>query len=230
MNLTPGTLSLEGLRPRTGRGTRIVVVDSGVHASHPHVAGVAGGVGVLADGTLTEDFVDRLGHGTAVTAAIREKAPEAEIFVSRVFDRRLEASADALVAAIRWAVERGADLINLSLGTSNPAHATALQTAVDQARAAGAWVVAAGEQDGVRWLPGALDDVVAVQLDWGLVRDTVVVEIRDDGGVRLRASGYPRPIPGVPPERNLKGISFAVANATGLLALLRGEATRDDRR
>jgi hypothetical protein len=35
----------------------------------------------------------------------------------------------------------------------------------------------------------------------------------------MRASGYPRPIPGVPAERNLKGLSFAVANATGLLAL-----------
>ena len=40
-----------------------------------------------------------------------------------------------------------------------------------------------------------------------------------DGSVRLRASGYPRPIPGVPPERNLKGLSFAVANASGFLAL-----------
>ena len=37
--------------------------------------------------------------------------------------------------------------------------------------------------------------------------------------ITLRASGYPRPIPGVPPERNLKGLSFAVANATGLLCL-----------
>ena len=32
------------------------------------------------------------------------------------------------------------------------------------------------------------------------------------------ASGYPRPIPGVPREKNLKGISFAVANVTGTLA------------
>jgi hypothetical protein len=36
--------------------------------------------------------------------------------------------------------------------------------------------------------------------------------------LRLRASGYPRPIPGVPPERNLRGVSFAVANATGVIA------------
>jgi hypothetical protein len=34
----------------------------------------------------------------------------------------------------------------------------------------------------------------------------------------LRASGFPRPIPGVPPENNLKGLSFAVANATGVIA------------
>ena len=34
----------------------------------------------------------------------------------------------------------------------------------------------------------------------------------------FRASPYPRPVPGVPPERNLKGISFAVANMTGFVA------------
>ncbi|MDH3270300.1 MAG: hypothetical protein OEN56_03145, partial [Gemmatimonadota bacterium] len=36
----------------------------------------------------------------------------------------------------------------------------------------------------------------------------------------LRASPYPRPIPGVPPERNFNGISFAVANASGVVARL----------
>ena len=38
------------------------------------------------------------------------------------------------------------------------------------------------------------------------------------GDVVCRASGFPRPVPGVPPERNLKGTSFAVANVTGVLA------------
>ena len=32
------------------------------------------------------------------------------------------------------------------------------------------------------------------------------------------ASGYPRPLPGVPPARNLNGISFAVANMSGFVA------------
>jgi len=39
-----------------------------------------------------------------------------------------------------------------------------------------------------------------------------------NGTTVYRASGWPRPIPGVPPLRNLNGISFAVANVTGILA------------
>ena len=40
---------------------------------------------------------------------------------------------------------------------------------------------------------------------------------RYTGGV-FYASPYPRPIPGVPVERNLSGVSFAVANVSGLAA------------
>jgi hypothetical protein len=43
-------------------------------------------------------------------------------------------------------------------------------------------------------------------------------------GAVFRAAGYPRPIPGVPPERNLKGLSFAVANVTGVVARLLADA------
>jgi hypothetical protein len=42
------------------------------------------------------------------------------------------------------------------------------------------------------------------------------------------ASPFPRPIPGVPPERNLHGVSFAVANMTGLLARILESCSRDD--
>lgn len=219
MTLPSGALSVEGLRPRTARGIRIVVVDSGVHPLHPHIGGVEDGVSVDGEGTRSDDFIDWLGHGTAVTAAIREKAPEARIFVAKVFDRRLETTAAALVSAIRWAVECKAHLINLSLGTRTAAHADALGQAVREARASGAWVVAAGQHDGVKWLPGTLPGVVSVGLDWSLPREQCVVQIGAGGDVCVTASGFPRPIPGVPPERNLKGLSFAVANATGLLAL-----------
>src|SRR5262245_40801331 len=101
----------------TGRAIRIAVIDSGVHASHPHVGGVAGGVGILEDGSLVDDYVDRLGHGTAVTAAIREKVPRADIFVIKVFWQSLATDIRSLVCAIEVAAERQAAVINLSLGT-----------------------------------------------------------------------------------------------------------------
>lgn len=104
------------------RTVRIAVIDSGVHADHPHVGGVTGGFGIADDGTLHEDYVDRLGHGTAVVAAIREKAPAAEIFCIKVFDRELVATGAALVSAIEHAREAGAHIVNLSLGTANGEH------------------------------------------------------------------------------------------------------------
>ena len=54
-----------------------------------------------------DDYLDRLGHGTAVIAAIREKAPDAEIFAVKVFDRSLSTSIAALVAAIDWSTRAG---------------------------------------------------------------------------------------------------------------------------
>ncbi|MGQ0732977.1 MAG: S8 family serine peptidase [Acidobacteriota bacterium] len=209
---------LSALGACAGRGVRVGIIDSGVHADHPHVQHVAGGVGITATGGEHPDFVDRLGHGTAVTAVIREKAPEAELWAIKVFDRSLDTTGDALVAALGWASRRGLHLVNLSLGTANPAHATRLADAIEGAAMAGTLVVAAGPQDETRWLPGSLPGVVAVVLDSTLPRDECEVAIGEHLQIHIRACGYPRPIPGVPPERNLRGLSFAVANATGFLA------------
>jgi subtilisin family serine protease len=198
----------------------VAVVDSGIHGAHPHVGGVQGGIAVLEDGRFESGYVDRLGHGTAVAAAIREKAPGADLFAIRVFHGELAASVASLVAAIEWAAEAGLRLVNLSLGTSNPAREAALQRAVDAAERAGTIVVSAAEQGGTRWWPGALPGTVGVLLDWSCDRNAVRL-VRDGSRQRaLAASGLPRPIPGVSPARNLSGISFSVANTTGVLARL----------
>jgi hypothetical protein len=213
-------LQTAGLLELAGRGVRVAIVDSGVHAAHPHVGGVAGGVGIDETGATHADYVDRLGHGTAVAAAIREKAPAAELWAIKVFDRDLQTTGDALAAAVEWAAASGARLVNLSLGTVNPAHEAALSHVVGLARAAGATVVAAAPTASERWLPGALPGVIGVELDAALPRDACELRTAPERALRARACGYPRPIPGVPPERNLHGVSFAVANVTGLLARL----------
>jgi len=187
---------------------RVAVVDSGIHADHPHVNGIAGGVAIVGD-----DLVDRLGHGTAVAAVIREKAPDAEIFAVKIFDRKLATDAQTLARAIEWCAASGIEWINLSLGTTNAEHAELLQEAVDDALSRGATVVAAHG-----WLPGNLAGTIPVVLDWECPREECRARELPDGRVAYCASGYPRPIPGVSPERNLKGISFAVANVTGWLA------------
>jgi subtilisin family serine protease len=204
----------------TSRIVRVAVIDSGVHASHPHVGSVCGGVGIDEHGEMHDDYVDRLGHGTAVTAAIREKAPAADIYAIKVFDRELAATGQALVAACEHAASRGVDLINLSLGTINSDHEPALALAIQKIRASGAVLIAAGMDGETRWLPGSLPGTWQVAVDWTIPRDRCRLDRLNADGALFWASGYPRPIPGVPPEKNLKGLSFAVANVTGIIAKL----------
>lgn len=206
-----------GLR---GRGVRIAVIDSGVHPDHPHICAerLSGGVAFGKDGRLLDgaegDWRDRLGHGTAVTAAIQERAPDADCRSVRVFHDALRTSGAALIAALEWCTEQRVDLANLSLGSTNAAHGPLFAQAVARARAAGVVVVAARAADGVPCFPGSLPGVLGVGLDWDCPRATYRVD-----ATGFQASGYPRPIPGVPPRRNLYGVSFAVAHMTGFAAL-----------
>ena len=195
----------------------VAIIDSGVNVPHPHLPGVAGGVGIDLRGDVSEDCVDVLGHGTAVAAAIHEKAPTAELLAVKVFHRELATTARTLVRALDWASERGVRLVNLSLGTPLELRAAELEPAIGRAVRAGSLIVSAFELDGHPWYPGCMEGVVGVLLDAEQPRETVTVGRRGERHV-LRASPYPRPIPGVPRERNLNGISFAVANATGCLA------------
>jgi len=206
----------------TGRGIRVAVIDSGAHPANPHIVGAqVSGVRIGADGEIDGDFVDRIGHGTAVAAAILEKAPGIDLMAVRVFERTLATSAEVLAQAISWAAAHDARLINLSLGTSNAKRAEILGEAVAEAKAAGAIVVSARESGGVALLPGSLPNVVGVTLDPTCDRHELAVVLYDTPPeVSFASSGYPRPIAGVPVERNLSGISFAVANVTGFLARL----------
>ena len=205
----------------TGRGVRIAIIDSGVNPSHSHVGRIAGGVAVVGHGVEhgveQADYLDRLGHGTAVTAAIREKAPEAELFAVKVFDRSLSTNVASLIAGIDWAANAGMHLVNLSLGTSRQVHERVLGEAVARAAARGTLIVSAYDDGEARWLPGSLPGVIPVLVDYTLARDQY--RVVDLGAITLfHASGFAREIPGVPPERNLHGISLAVANMTGFAA------------
>ena len=184
---------------------KIAIIDSGIHPGHPHVGAIAGAVEITLTGE-GPDGVDRLGHGTAVAGAIREKAPEAELYAVKVFDRRLSANIDVILRALEWCRDHRMDIVNLSLGTENPAHRERFESVLGE----DLLIVSAANS-----LPGTLPGVIGVAPDPDCPRD--VFRYHDE---MFYASPYPRPIPGVPVDRNLQGISFAVANMTGLSARL----------
>lgn len=203
----------------TGRGIRVGIIDSGVNPAHPHVCGVAGGVfiGPAGESGL---YLDYLGHGTAVAGAIREKAPDALLYAVKIFDRNLASRSDILLRALEWCLAQEMHVINLSLGSLNQDHRPGFERFLERASAAGVLLVAAHEAEGRAVLPGCLPGALAVSLASDCARDSCYCGTSGSRRV-FYASGYPRPIPGFPQERNLNGISFAVANMTGFVARAR---------
>ena len=192
---------------------RIAVIDSGVYPAHPHISRVAGGVTIAADGTVEDKpYLDAMGHGTAVMAAIQEKAPDADYFAVKVFHSSLRTTVLSLLKAMEWSIAERMDIINLSLGTQNPEHAGMFRPVVQLAVDADIALVSATGA-----YPGCLPGVFQAGVDPTCEREEFNVDATT--GI-LYASGYPRDAPGIPRERNLNGISFAVANITGFLAQL----------
>tara|TARA_B100000929_G_scaffold290239_1_gene283195 strand:- start:47 stop:754 length:708 start_codon:yes stop_codon:yes gene_type:complete len=203
----------------------LAVVDSGVNIPHPHLPAVQSGISFDREGHEQEDFTDLLGHGTAVTSAIYEKAPDTQISVVKIFDQQLATSVPILVKALDWASEHHMRLVNLSLGTPNEIRAYDLAPAVERAVEKGTIIVSARANEEQFWYPGCMEGVLGVVLNWEHPRESVSVIKAEESSKAssarvVSASGYPRPIPGIPTSRNLNGISFAVANTTGVLAAL----------
>jgi subtilisin len=203
---------------RTGAGVRVAIVDSGINPSHSHVQSVAGGVHISSDanGHLKFDhhWHDPLGHGTAVAGVIRAYAPHAELYAVRVFDRTLTTHAQILAAAIRWAAEQQIHVVNVSLSTANPRWGALLQEACDRSDRAGTIVIAAADGETAGLFPACFQKVIAVAADEGCAWG----EYAACAGnlVQFRAHPAPRPLPGRPQGRNLRGHSFAAAHLTGL--------------
>jgi subtilisin family serine protease len=199
-----------------GYGLKIAVIDTGVNASHLHIC--APTHGVIFDEEETESSCeDVLGHGTAVTAAIQEKVPEADYYILKLFGNSLRTTGSRLLRAIEWTIEHRMDLVNLSLGTPNLDHRSALEPLIARAAAAGVLLVAARYSGQTPVLPGMLDGIIGVDVDWNLSRDQYRIS-NESGSPIFYASGFPRTLPGIPVSRNLSGISFAVANMTGFVA------------
>lgn len=144
----------------TGLGISVAIIDTGIDMDHADLIGnIAGGVNFTsksprkpADATK---WNDDNGHGThvaGVVGAIDNEigvigvAPNVSLWAVKVLDRNGSGYISDVIAGIDWAVSKGVDVINMSLGTASDIQA--MHDAVDAAYAAGVVVVAAAGNSG----------------------------------------------------------------------------------
>ncbi|MEI6624266.1 MAG: S8 family serine peptidase, partial [Actinomycetes bacterium] len=135
----------------TGAGVIVAVIDTGVDANHPDLAGsLVPGFDVLRNRSSSA-LTDGHGHGTHVAGAIAGHgavtgiAPDAKIMPIRAMNSQGFGTTANVVAGLIWAVNHGADVINMSLGSTTPD--TAERAAIKWARGRGVLVVAAAGND-----------------------------------------------------------------------------------
>jgi subtilisin family serine protease len=138
-----------------GGGTLVAVLDTGVQPDHPMLANsidalgydfvdndlapyeTANGVDDDGDGRVDELY----GHGTHVAGIVHLVAPDARILPLRVLNSDGRGNNFRTASAIVYATHRGADAINLSLGTPN--QSVLLREVVGEAAQFGVIVVGA---------------------------------------------------------------------------------------
>jgi subtilisin family serine protease len=122
-----GTLSRDdAFGGSDGIGLRVAIVDSGVEAGHPAIGGrLVDSVRVEIGGDdveiLPDDGSDVVGHGTAAAGIIHSIAPGAELLSVRVLGPDNRAKGLAFLAALEWAIDSGASVVNLSLSSKSDA-------------------------------------------------------------------------------------------------------------
>ncbi len=148
-----------------GYGQIIAVLDTGVAYTHTQLLGhtINGWDMVTDDNDPQEEGAGfAWGHGTHIAGIIAQIAPQSKIMPIRVLDSSGRGNTFTLAYAIEWATRQGADVINLSLGTS--ANSRVLERAVADAIAQGVVIVAAAGNEGVSkpQYPAAYADVISV--------------------------------------------------------------------
>jgi subtilisin family serine protease len=151
----------------TGAGVRVCILDSGIEPEHALVGEVQRAVVVSVDGdgapTVADDEEgDLCGHGTACAGIVRSLAPACELTSVRVLGAGYTGSGDVLLAGLRWAVEHGFDVINMSLSTTKRKFAEELHELADQAYFKRTMLVASAHNMPVESYPWRFASVVSV--------------------------------------------------------------------
>ncbi|MCX5107203.1 S8 family serine peptidase [Streptomyces sp. NBC_00378] len=163
-------------RGYNGSNVKVAVLDSGIDATHPDLAGQ---IAEAIDFTNSPSGpVDGHGHGTHVASTIagtgkasdglrRGVAPGAKLSIGKVCDDEGRCAGDAVIAGMEWAAKSGADVVNMSLGGGASDGTDPLSSSVNAlSRTYGTLFVIAAGNSGPNpetvGSPGAADEALTV--------------------------------------------------------------------
>jgi subtilisin family serine protease len=211
----------------TGKGVRVCVLDSGVEPDHPAVGPIEAAVAVAIgeDGEATvapDDEGDLCGHGTACAGIIRALAPECEIHSVRVLGQGFTGSGPILLAGLRWAVEQGFDVINMSLSTTKRQFAEVLHELADTAYFNRTILVASAHNMPVESYPWRFSSVISVGSH--AETDSMTFFYNPDPPVEFFARGVDVELPWLGGGMiRATGNSFATPHMSGICTLVRSK-------
>ena len=211
----------------TGKGVSVCILDSGVEGGHPMIGdvqrSVAVSIGPDEEVTVQDDTEgDLCGHGTACAGIVRGLAPECDLVSVRVLGAGFTGSGGVLLAGLRWAVEQGFDVVNMSLSTTKRQFSGLLHDLTDAAYFRRTVLVASAHNMPVESYPWRFSSVISVgsheepdSLTFFYNPDPPVeffargvdVEVAWVGGARIRCTGN----------------SFATPHMSAICALVLGK-------
>ncbi len=160
----------EGWNYANGSDTTIAIIDSGVDPEHPDLQGkLVEGYNAIDD---TSNAIDDNGHGThvaGIAAALTNNVEgiagvswQSKIMPIKVLNTDGEGSSFSVARGIYWAVDHGADVINMSLGDYY--HSDVLYDAIEYAYDQGVTLISASGNENTddQMYPAAYPQVITV--------------------------------------------------------------------
>ncbi|MFG2169414.1 S8 family serine peptidase [Micromonospora chersina] len=201
---------------RDGKGVRVAVLDTGVDAGHPDLAGR---IAEAQDFTGSGSARDGHGHGTHVASTIagsgaasdglrKGVAPGAQLLIGKVLDDSGRGYDSSIIAGMEWASHSGAKVVSMSLGGPATDGTDPMSQAVNDltAETGTLFVIAAGNSGaaGTVGTPGAAGAAL-----------TVGAVDRDDNLADFSSRGPRIGDNGLKPEITAPGVGIAAARAEG---------------